>query len=459
MADPERRRSLRRWLGDVVGHAYRDGGLRRLLVRGPRFVREDLLGERLRWWLLVHPLRGRAVDRETLRSRAREAGRLWEGAPQEPVEIEAPAESELPTSLAESTGTYDPEQPFVTELRDVRVLGEHGIGMVDDEVVLETTNASKMYLYFALEDLYDAIEAGRSTRDAYRAYRSVLQGQSSLKSPGTVADDPPETAAALLPHWRSYYHWVIEYLPKLRLLERYERETGRRPTLLVPPDPKPWLRETLALCGWGPDDCTEWGWPEARIERLVVPSHRNQFLAPHDSHFGDDFNPAPEDARWVARRMRSNVDGLETGDGGLDAEDFSSRIYVSRQDAKSRNVAAEDDVVDALEPLGFESYALSELSIPDQIRLFGNAEAVVAPHGAGLVNLIHCEDAAVFEVFPEDHVQAYYFSLARQLGFAYDCAVYPSRDDETVVDPGDLRERVAAFLDRAEFSEQSRDTR
>ena len=455
MTDPRERRSLRRWLGDVVGHTYRERGLLGLLARGPRFVRDDLLGERLRWWLLVHPLRGRLLNRETLRSRASEAERLWDGAQQAPVTVEAPTGTEVPKPLAETTGTYDPERPFVAEVEDARVLGERGIGLADDEVVLETTNASRMYLYFALENLYDAIEAGRSTRDAYRSYRAVVHGASSLELPDSIDGTPPETAAIMLPHWRSYYHWVIEYLPRLRMLERYETETGRRPTLLVPPEPKPWIRETLRLCGWGPDDCTEWIWPEARIERLVVPSHRNQFVSPHDSHFGDDFNPAPEDARWVAERMRSNVDGLDPGEGSLDAGAFSSRVYVSRRDTGTRRVADEAAVLDALEPLGFESYALSELSIPDQIRLFAHADAVVGPHGAGLVNLIHCEDAAVFEFFPEDHVQPYYFSLARQLGFEYDCAVYPSRDDETVVDPENLRERVAAFLDRSGLIERS----
>jgi len=455
MTDPEGRRSLRAWLGNVVWHTYREGGFRRLLVRGPRFVRDDLLGERLRWWLLVHPLRGRHLDREALRFRARETDTLWEGSQQESVTVETPAETTLPKPLLDSTGTYDPEQPFVAEVQEARLLGEHGIGMVDGEVVLETTNASRMYLYLALEELYDAIEAGRSTRNAYRSYRAVLQGTSSLERPDSVDTDPPETAATMFPYWGSFYHWVLEYLPRLRLLERYESETGRRPTLLIPPNPKPWIRETLRLCGWAPEDCTEWIWPEAQIERLVVPMHRNQFVAPHDSHFHNDFNPAPEDARWVAQRLQSNVAGLDPGDGKMDADEFSSRVYVSRRDTRTRQIANEQAVLDALEPLGFESYALSELSIPDQIRLFASAEAVVGPHGAGLVNLIHCEDAAVFELFPDDHVQPYYFSLARQLGFEYDCAVSPVRDDETVVDPEDLRERVAALLDRSGLSGQT----
>jgi hypothetical protein len=441
MSNPEDgRRSFRAWAADVVGHSYRERGLRGMLARGPQFVREDLLGDRLRWWLLVRPLRGQLLDREALRQRTSDADALWDGTSPEPVTIEVPAETDLPESLQAATGTYEPERPFVAELRDARLLGEAAIGLVDGEVVLETTNGSEMYLYFALEGLYDAIEAGRNKRKTYRAYRSVLSGDSSLRPPDSVETDPPTVATPLVPHWRSYYHWVIEYLPKLRHLERYEDATGRRPTLLLPPDPKPWLRETLRLAGWDENDWVEWVWPEARIDRLVVPSHRNQFIAPHDSHFGDDFNPAPEDVRWLARRMRSNVD--------LAASEFSDRVYVSRRDSSSRRVVDEERVLDALEPLGFEAYALAELPVADQIRLFAGAETVLAPHGAGLVNLLYGEDLSVFELFSETRIEPYYFSLARQLDFDYDCAVYPAQEEDIAVDPDDLHERISTFLDR-----------
>jgi len=242
-----------------------------------------------------------------------------------------------------------------------------------------------------------------------------------------------------IPYWRNYYHWTTEFLPKVRLLERYETATGREPTVLVERDPPGWLLATLRLAGWhGP--VREWTESEAHVERLVVPLHRNRYVAPHDSRFADDFNPAPEDLRWLAARMQSNVPDL-------DGSDFPSRVFLSRKDTKFRPVANEDEVTSVLEPLGFESFTLGELPLEDQIRLFVGADTVVSPHGAGLVNTIHASEATIVELFPDDYVEPYYFCLARQLGFDYEWAVYPTREDEMVVDTDHLRNLVADVVD------------
>ncbi|WP_229125864.1 glycosyltransferase family 61 protein [Halapricum desulfuricans] len=435
----ESRRSFVHWLRDVVGRSYGERGLGGMLAQGPRFVREDLLGERLRWALLTRPLRGRLLDRASLRQRAAAADRLWDDDRPDPFTIDALEGQDLPDPLTAETGTVRPERPFVAELRDVRLLGADAIGLDDGQVVLETASASEMFLYFALSDLYETLSVGRSRLAAYRAYREVLDSRSSMRFPDPPDGDPPKTAVAFIPYWRNYYHWTIEFLPKVRLLERYEAETGRQPTILLEPDPPAWILESLRLTGWDVEDCTEWIWPEARIDRLVVPVHRNHFIAPHDSRFGDDFNPVNEDVIWLAERMQSNVPSVDGGE-------FSRRVYVSRKDTTHRPVANEAAVEDTLASLGFESYTLTEYSISDQIRLFAGAEAVVAPHGAGLVNVLHSSNLSVLELFPENNVEPYYFCLARQLGFEYDCGVYATRDEAMVVDTDDLRERATRLI-------------
>ena len=64
------RRSALAWLGEVLRQGYRDGGLRGMAARAPRFLREDLFGERLRWQLLTRPVSDGLVDRETLLEQA-----------------------------------------------------------------------------------------------------------------------------------------------------------------------------------------------------------------------------------------------------------------------------------------------------------------------------------------------------------------------------------------------------
>ena len=97
----------------------------------------------------------------------------------------------------------------------------------------------------------------------------------------------------------------------------------------------------------------------------------------------------------------------------------SERIYISRQNAVSRRVLNEEELIDALSPLGFTAYRLEELPIDEQIRLFEHAECVVSPHGAGLANLLFAPSASVVEAFGSRFVTPHYYLLAKALGLPY----------------------------------------
>jgi len=71
---------------------------------------------------------------------------------------------------------------------------------------------------------------------------------------------------------------------------------------------------------------------------------------------------------------------------------FLSRRSITRESAgKYRALQNEDDVVAAAEALGFEICEPELLSIPDQIKLFSEAEIVVGLGGAALFNVIFCK--------------------------------------------------------------------
>jgi capsular polysaccharide biosynthesis protein len=53
------------------------------------------------------------------------------------------------------------------------------------------------------------------------------------------------------------------------------------------------------------------------------------------------------------------------------------------------------------------------------VELFYNTELVVAPHGAGLTNVLFCNQATVIELHPSDIVKSHYFMLCKSLGFEY----------------------------------------
>ncbi|MFM6194129.1 MAG: glycosyltransferase family 61 protein, partial [Planktothrix sp.] len=62
-----------------------------------------------------------------------------------------------------------------------------------------------------------------------------------------------------------------------------------------------------------------------------------------------------------------------------------------------------------LEPLNFESVVLESLTISEQAELMASASVVLAPHGAGLSNLVFCQPGTkVIELFAPTHIPPCY---------------------------------------------------
>jgi capsular polysaccharide biosynthesis protein len=111
---------------------------------------------------------------------------------------------------------------------------------------------------------------------------------------------------------------------------------------------------------------------------------------------------------------------------------------ISRRHAPGRRVANEEEMMRLLSRLGFVAHVLEELSFTEQVRLFASAKIVVAPHGAGLANMVFSDGLSVVELF-SSYFNASFLTLAASLGFRYGCleckpvrTIHPKRDDMMV---------------------------
>jgi capsular polysaccharide biosynthesis protein len=96
------------------------------------------------------------------------------------------------------------------------------------------------------------------------------------------------------------------------------------------------------------------------------------------------------------------------------------RMYISRSKAAHRRVVNELEVIDYLSQTGFKVVFLEELEISHQIALFANAEMIIAPHGAGLTNLLWCTPTAkVIEIFSPNYVNVCFWTIANHIGLTY----------------------------------------
>lgn len=112
---------------------------------------------------------------------------------------------------------------------------------------------------------------------------------------------------------------------------------------------------------------------------------------------------------WVGHFLRQEL----LPNMNLKSSTKKTRIYISRANASKRRIQNEEKVVDYLSQFGFQSVKLETLPIKKQMELFATAEYVVAPHGAGLANLIFCQPGTkVLELFPREKVKRCYWVVS-----------------------------------------------
>ncbi|AZH26315.1 glycosyltransferase family 61 protein [Haloplanus aerogenes] len=309
---------------------------------------------------------------------------------------------------------YEPGDRFVADLPNATILGPAGPGLTaDGRIVGDTVGIPALVRRRAGAGVAKSMASNGPVR-TMRALRG-----------DATPDERFGTVALAVPTWGNYYHWTVECLIRIRLLERYGAETGEYPTLVVPADRASWMDESLAMADYaGPVE--GWDGGIAHADRLLVPT------------FPD---PIPTECRWLHDRMRkaAGVIGEDDGDGA------DERIYVSRADATVRRVSNWSAVRRVLGEFGIEPYTLSDLNVREQITLFSRAELVVGPHGAGLTNVVYGDNLGVVELFGSKQM-ATFDRLAELLGYRYTAVQCQSDGLDVRVDPEQLRTTIRETL-------------
>lgn len=118
------------------------------------------------------------------------------------------------------------------------------------------------------------------------------------------------------------------------------------------------------------------------------------------------------------------------------------RLYIDRRFSAARPLLNEAALIDALAPLGVQPVRLETLSLAAQARLFSDAALIVAPHGAGLTNLIYAPaDCAVLELLMDAYMHAGFRHLSALGGQSYDCIMGRAQSPWPV--PGHGQHRLA----------------
>lgn len=281
----------------------------------------------------------------------------------------------------------DPDR-FVSELNGGYILPITGLSFTADWEIIEESVSSPVSSHRFVREAIVRHDRLSNTKIAPNLARS--------RSPRTESVKDIPTVAPLSPRYYNYYHWLIQTLPRVRYIEEYETRTGNSVTVLLPPKSPPWMEETLDMLGW-PDQKIEHGTHAVyRAERLVIPS----YPPVHNSEL-----------QWLPDRLLPQAGEVE--------EESAPNIFISRSNAIERRIVNEGEVVDFLTDNGFTKQHLEENSVARNIALFNNADIVVGAHGAGLTDIIFCDDCKVVELFGSK-VKWHYKQLSNEIGLDYD---------------------------------------
>lgn len=368
----------------------------------------------IRYHLFLFVLNRCSLDRRELISYCDSAESVLFYGDEERFEIREPLTAELPTEYQSLVGPTVSSPNFVCELSDAKLIGPYAIPQTaSGRIVLEPMGKINM-LQSRLERTFE--ECGTFT-----TIRHLL---STVLPTGTDADY--DLAVSLVPrHGKnvdhcSYGHWIAEDLPRLRGIEQYCEATDTEPVFLIKPNAPSWMRDTLELLGYDSDDMIEWDQDVATVDRLIVPTLRYLHTT--------DYDPYPSDKRWLRDQVLGNIPDVDT--------EFSEYVLLSRQGTNRRRISNYDEVLDVLEPYGFESYRMENLSIPEQIQLCANANVIIGANGSNMINAVWAEDATIVALYPPCWFGIDSYMIANERGLAYDFIIgdHAPGDDEDLKD-------------------------
>lgn len=228
-----------------------------------------------------------------------------------------------------------------------------------------------------------------------------------------LAPDLP--IAIVMRNGHNYYHFLTETMPQFAIIARLE---SRARIFVHLPDLsllRPFVKAFIAALYPELAERVHFtDTPTAYEKVLTVYNHRHYLYQTSDPSVEAALQDVSEDDPWRqlsgAKRsrkyvMRSSVDvGLKLlradalkAIAGMDLDALPKRVFVGREhaanDPRFRDSPGQDRLVAALQARGFDQLFMERLSPAEQIAAFHAADKIVAPHGAGLANMVFARRA------------------------------------------------------------------
>ncbi|GFE64894.1 hypothetical protein KIN_19680 [Litoreibacter roseus] len=248
----------------------------------------------------------------------------------------------------------------------------------------------------------------------YRPFHAAL----AARPPDLVMDHAVWIAERV---FDNHSHWLSAHLPKLVLL----KDRGQLTDLVLPEKRPQTVDDSLRMLSIDPEDCA------------VLPLNAVLYAKTLTLVENDRFDPA------LLNATRAALAPTRTP---------TRRIFISRKAAKGRKLIEEEQLMPVLTEAGFETVVMEHLNFAEQIDLMSETAVLLAPHGAGLTNMLFCPiGTRVIEMADPAYPNPNFYAMAAALGLPYALiaakgvgAAHPLEQDLSV-DPAEVA-RVLALI-------------
>ncbi len=308
-------------------------------------------------------------------------------------DLESPHVVQTPQNCAADAVLHRPAVEAYL-LENVVVHGRFGLVTSGDSVVAEST------VHLPVEQL----PAGRQVDASHIAFARLPRSRRV-----------PSGLHLMTPNSDNYFHWMLDGLSRFEASDARGfgvfGGAGRLYPPLLPRLTTPWQRQSAKML----------------IPKDVIPVEIEDDVELHV----DRLLYVPEFAGWgwwaPHPALRTSFSRLRvTASASLTGRPIAARrrLFISRSDSRNRVLVNEDDVRRLAEAAGYETILLGGMSFAEQVKLFASASHILAPHGAGLTNLIFCPPGTkVCELHMDLHVSWVFRGLSAFGSLPYRCVI------------------------------------
>ena len=236
----------------------------------------------------------------------------------------------------------------------------------------------------------------------YESFEKRFDTEYLLKKIGFHQIKQQKNIVLIWNHWGkdNYYHWIIDSLSNLILIEQQTR--GMK--VLLPPDPPQFILDSLKC--FNIEMINFSNGKVLDVKGLIYP------IYPLSSGNTDPV---------ILNKLRCHfLDYLDQQE--IPKQVIYNKMYVSRSRQKKRSIVNENALIHKLQEKGYKVIYFEDYTFWEQLQLMRHCKVLVAPHGANMVNmLVMQENSKIIEINQEDVSNATlcYWSMASNLGFDY----------------------------------------